>query len=54
MNFLTSSIATAWSIVPRVQASSQRRLQICQQTAGRGLFFLIKASAGPMSRFSTG
>ena len=44
-NFLTASIAIAWSMVPRVQASSQRLLQIRPQTAGKGLFFLIKANA---------
>ena len=45
MNFFTASMATAWSMVPRVQASSQRRLQMRPQTAGKGFSFLISASA---------
>jgi hypothetical protein len=45
MNFFTSSMAMASSTVPRVQASSQRRLQMRPQTAGNGFSFLMSASA---------
>ena len=45
MNRFTSSMATAWSTVPRVQASSQRRLQIRPQTAGKGFSRLMSWSA---------
>ncbi len=45
INFFTSSMAIAWSIVPLVQASSQRLLQTFPQTAGNGFSFLINANA---------
>ena len=44
-NFLTSSMATARSTVPRVQASSQRRLQMRPHTAGNGFSRRMSASA---------
>ena len=49
MKRLTSSMATAWSTVPRVQASSQRRLQMRPHTAGNGFSRLMSWSA---SRYS--
>ena len=45
MNFFTSSMATAWSMVPRVQASSHRRLHTRPHTAGKGFSFLMSSSA---------
>ena len=45
MNFLISSIATDWSMVPRVHASSQRLLQIAPQTAGNGFSCLMSFNA---------
>ena len=45
MKFFTSSMATASSTVPRVQASSQRLLQTRPHTAGKGFSFLMSASA---------
>ena len=45
MYFLISSIAIGWSTLPRVHASSQRRLQIAPQTAGNGLSCLISLRA---------
>ena len=44
-NFLISSIATASSILPLVQAASHLLLQTLPQIAGKGLSFLIKAKA---------
>ena len=45
MKRFTSSMATAWSTVPRVQASSQRRLQMRPHTAGKGFSRLISCRA---------
>lgn len=44
-NFLTSSMETGASIVPLVQASSQRLLQILPQTAGNGFCVLMRPTA---------
>ena len=45
MNFFTASMAMGWSMVPRVQASSQRRLQMRPHTAGNGFSRLMSSSA---------
>ena len=45
MNAFTSSMATASSTSPRVQAASQRLLQMRPHTAGNGFSFLMSASA---------
>ena len=45
MNFLTSSIATASSMLAREQAASQGLLQMRPQTAGKGFSFLMSSSA---------
>ena len=45
MNFLMSSMAIGSSMLPRVQASSQRLLQMRPQTAGNGFSFLMSSSA---------
>ena len=45
MNFFRSSIATALSTSPRMQALSQGLLQMRPQMAGKGLCFLMSWSA---------
>ena len=45
MNFFTASMAMGWSMVPRVQASSQRRLHTRPHTAGNGFSRLMSSSA---------
>ena len=45
MNFLMSSMAIGSSMLPRVQASSQRLLQMRPQTAGNGFSYLMSSSA---------